>query len=708
VMSPGKAVCTELEIDVLAKGDEVKLQIALDFLKLEDALEITREVVDYIDIVEVGTPLILREGLEAVREAKKNFPQKTILADLKIADAGAEEATMAFEAGADIVTVLALASDNTIRFAVESARKANKQVLADLIAVKDVYSRAQELRKMGVDYVCLHTAFDDRVAAERSYQELAELKKIPDIQVGVAGGINQAALKQILSAKPDLVIVGRALTAASNRRELAKTFKENLESDITFPISSRGDGLGDLSSIAGLDVRFDTKSNRLVFGPDVLQIEPTVRYLRDMRDVLLDSDARKPLEVYYAYRGVCRKQDKELLEKSGLRYDLVVVPPGRIGREYAKTAGHGHEIVAGSCRTYPEIYFVLAGTAHYLLQRIRWSNEWSNEKAKPEVEDAYCVIAGPGDVVFIPPDYEHVTINTGGETLIVGNWVGTNFKSVYERLERNRGACYYLINEAGKIKVLPNRNYSLTGELSFRKPQYYLSTGFTKGEPAYQTVTSAPEKFGYLCGEGQYLRVLSHWERLGAFRDREDEERIGQLFEAIIGEVSQVASGFFPDQYLSFIKFLLGAERIFLTGQGRSGLVARAFAMRLMHLDFKTYVVGESTTPSIGRGDVLIACSGSGATPITLSLAKSARRAGATLIVLGCREDSPLSRIADLPIQLPAAGKNERSRKAMTIQLPGTLFEQVLLLYFDACVVTLRRTLELGDREMMSRHANLE
>ena len=703
-MSPGKVACTELEIGVLGKGDEVKLQIALDFLKLEDALEITREVVDYIDIVEVGTPLILREGLGAVREAKKNFPQKIILADLKIADAGAEEATMAFEAGADIVTVLALASDNTIRLAVESARKANKQVLADLIAVKDVHSRAQELREMGVDRVCLHTAFDDQVAAERSYQQLAELKRIPGIQVGVAGGINQAALKQILSAKPDFIIVGRALTAASNRRELAKTFKKNLESCITSPISSRGEGLRDLSSIAGLDIKFDTESNRLVFGPDVLQIEPTVRYLHDMRDVLLNSDAREPREVYYAYRGVCRKGDEELLEKLGLRYDLVVVPPGRIAREYAKTAGHGHEIMAGSCRTYPEIYFVLVGTAHYLLQKIRWSNE----KAKPEVEDAYCVIARSGDVIFIPPDYEHVTINTGGETLIVGNWVGTNFKSVYERLERNRGACYYLINEAGKMQVLPNHNYSLTGELSFRRPQYYLSTGFTKGEPAYQTVTNAPEKFGYLCGEGQYLEILSHWERLGAFRDREDEERIGQLFEAIMGEVSQVASGFFPDQYLSFIKFLLGAERIFMTGQGRSGLVARAFAMRLMHLNFKAYVVGESTTPSIGRGDVLIACSGSGTTPITLSLAKSARRAGATLIALSCREDSPLSRIADLPIQLPAVGKNARSRKAMTIQLPGTLFEQVLFLYLDACVITLRRTLKLGDREMTSRHANLE
>ena len=68
----------------------MKLQIALDFLELEDALRIAREVIDYIDIVEIGTPLILREGLKAVREAKKNFPQKIILADLKIADAGAE------------------------------------------------------------------------------------------------------------------------------------------------------------------------------------------------------------------------------------------------------------------------------------------------------------------------------------------------------------------------------------------------------------------------------------------------------------------------------------------------------------------------------------------------------------------------------------------------------------------------------------------
>ncbi len=165
----------------------MKLQVALDFLELDEAMAITAEIADYVDIVEIGTPLIIHSGLEAVRRAKRLFPEKTILADLKIADAGAEESQMALDAGADVVTVLATASDNTIRSAAKAVHAAGKELLVDLIAAGDIFERASQLKELGADYLCLHTSFDDESSTERSYELLAKLKTLPGIKVTVAG-----------------------------------------------------------------------------------------------------------------------------------------------------------------------------------------------------------------------------------------------------------------------------------------------------------------------------------------------------------------------------------------------------------------------------------------------------------------------------------------------------------------------------------------
>ena len=138
----------------------MKLQLALDCESLAAARAVLEATADLVDIAEVGTPLVLREGTAAVRALKSAFPRVAILADFKIMDAGAEEAAIAFEAGADIVTVLAAAETVTIRRACEVARTAGREVMADLIAVADPARRAAEVAGEGVDYLCCHTAFD--------------------------------------------------------------------------------------------------------------------------------------------------------------------------------------------------------------------------------------------------------------------------------------------------------------------------------------------------------------------------------------------------------------------------------------------------------------------------------------------------------------------------------------------------------------------
>ncbi len=129
-------------------------------MNIPEAIELVKDVQEYIDVVEIGTPIINSEGHRAVKEIKKAFPNLTVLADVKIMDAAGYEVMKASAAGADIITILGAAEDESIKGAVAEAKKQGKQILADLIAVKDVKSRAKELDELGVDYICVHTGYD--------------------------------------------------------------------------------------------------------------------------------------------------------------------------------------------------------------------------------------------------------------------------------------------------------------------------------------------------------------------------------------------------------------------------------------------------------------------------------------------------------------------------------------------------------------------
>ena len=120
----------------------MELQLAMDLFSLEDAVAMAQRLQADADIIEIGTPLLMREGIRAIRIMQESCPKCRILADCKIMDAGGLEAEMAFSAGADIVTVCGAASDATIEAALGAARQAGKQILVDLIAVKDLETRA--------------------------------------------------------------------------------------------------------------------------------------------------------------------------------------------------------------------------------------------------------------------------------------------------------------------------------------------------------------------------------------------------------------------------------------------------------------------------------------------------------------------------------------------------------------------------------------
>ena len=199
----------------------MKLQLALDTVDLAEARRIVDELQDLIDIVEIGTPCIFKEGVKAVREIKKAHPTLEVLADLKIMDAGDYEARLAYDAGADIVTVLGVATDVTIRRVVQAAQDCQKQVLVDMIAIEHIEERALQIDAMGVDYICVHTAFD----MQEHKNPLDDLRRlhstVQQAKIAVAGGIDAQMLKNIIPYAPDIIIIGGAITKQTNQRKAA-------------------------------------------------------------------------------------------------------------------------------------------------------------------------------------------------------------------------------------------------------------------------------------------------------------------------------------------------------------------------------------------------------------------------------------------------------------------------------------------------------
>lgn len=197
-----------------------KLQIALDSLSRNQASELSDQIFDVIDIIEIGTPMIMRDGLHTVSDIKKKHPQLTVLADTKIVDGGSTECEDACRAGADIITVLALADNCTVTGVIDTAHKYNRKAMADLINVQDIPKRATELLSMGIDYICVHTAFDIQKAGRTPLGDLKALLTVaPRTHAAVAGGINKETIHDYLALAPAIIIMGGALYNTSNIRK---------------------------------------------------------------------------------------------------------------------------------------------------------------------------------------------------------------------------------------------------------------------------------------------------------------------------------------------------------------------------------------------------------------------------------------------------------------------------------------------------------
>jgi glucose-6-phosphate isomerase, archaeal len=259
-------------------------------------------------------------------------------------------------------------------------------------------------------------------------------------------------------------------------------------------IQTRRSDTMDLRNISGLPIEFDRTSLRLVCGSDMAAPTPQPRLLDDLRDVLLQPDVVAFEEAYWMYRGISRSEDKQVFDDRGFRFDITIMRPGFLGLEYVKTSGHYHPVSSHGNLPYPEVYEVLHGKAHYLLQKMG-----ASDAGDCSVEDVILVEARPGDKVVMLPGYGHVTINPGPEPLIMADVVSSSFSSVYEPMQRCRGAAYYEVQSQGAGQFIANTRYpKATPALRRLAPSPVAQLGLAKGIPLYASFIADPRKFEWL------------------------------------------------------------------------------------------------------------------------------------------------------------------------------------------------------------------
>ena len=178
--------------------------------------------------------------------------------------------------------------------------------------------------------------------------------------------------------------------------------------------------------------------------------------------------------------------------------------------------------------------------------------------------------------------------------------------------------------------------------------------------------------------------------------------------QIILDEIHSVLEKIDERVYEEFLASILNAKNIFVTGQGRSGLVSRTFAMRLTHISLNAYCVGDATTPNIDKGDLLVACSSSGSTHITRYIAGLAKKSQAAIVAVTSHKDSPLAGQADIIIELPVQEVSTNYKHSGSIQFRSTLFEQACLVYLDGVILSLVNKLNSSEKDMHKRHSNLE
>lgn len=181
-----------------------------------------------------------------------------------------------------------------------------------------------------------------------------------------------------------------------------------------------------------------------------------------------------------------------------------------------------------------------------------------------------------------------------------------------------------------------------------------------------------------------------------------------QYLGEILKELGHTTEQIVDQEADQLLNAILEAKKVFVAGAGRSGFMAKSFAMRMMHMGIDSYVIGETVTSTYEKGDLLIIGSGSGETKTLVSIAEKAQKIGGKIAAVTINPESTIGSLADITVKLPGSPKDKSQSDYQTIQPMGSLFEQTLLLFYDAIILRFMEKKGLDNDKMYGRHANLE
>jgi 3-hexulose-6-phosphate synthase/6-phospho-3-hexuloisomerase len=282
---------------------EPVLQVALDFENLHRALQVAKEAVDGgADWIEVGTPLIKSEGMQAIREIKRNFPKKIIVADMKTADVGGFETELAAKSGAQIVTILGISDDPTITEAVKAGKKYGAEIMIDLLQVENVEERVIQLEKLGVKYFCEHVGIDMQMIGKDPLKILERVVSATKLPVAVAGGLNKESIPEVVKRGASIIIVGGAITKAPNVTQETSSIKRVIATGVAehgemYKKYSKNEIIEALSKVSSSNVSDAMHREGAIHGL-IPRIQPGTKIVgRALTVKTVNGDWAKPVEA---------------------------------------------------------------------------------------------------------------------------------------------------------------------------------------------------------------------------------------------------------------------------------------------------------------------------------------------------------------------------------------------------------------------------